>query len=236
MNSRRFWPPSGSLALGHALRLAGLKPHLADLLDQMPQRLVKLDPRQPFRPEGSSGNEVMFVRSGILSKFRSDGNGGRQIIALRFAGEGILPRRGSLSYGIQPIVRSEVLVGEAADFQRIVDDHPEMQKFFLRLVERNETICYEWLLNAGRRDCHGRVAHLLCETAIRMGADSGRMNLPFTQKQIADITGQTSVHVNRVLMDLERDGLFNRRGREIIISDWDALCRAGNFDPAYLSI
>lgn len=63
---------------------------------------------------------------------------------------------------------------------------------------------------------HGRVAHLLCEAAVRMGADAGRMEIPFTQQQIADITSQTSVHVNRVLMNMERDGLFNRHGRKII--------------------
>ena len=42
----------------------------------------------------------------------------------------IMPPRRSLPYGIQPVVHSEVLVGDGADFQRIVDDHPEMQKFF----------------------------------------------------------------------------------------------------------
>ena len=35
---------------------------------------------------------------------------------------------------------------------------------------------------------------------------------PFTQQQIADITGQTSVNVNRVFADLERQGLIRRDG------------------------
>jgi len=232
--SNRVSPSNESFSLRHTLISAGLAPHLADLLDQMPQHLVSLDPRQSFRREGSLGDEVMFVRSGILSKFRSDERGRRRIISLRFAGEGILPRRGSLPYGIKPIVRSEVLVGKAADFQRIVDGHSELQAFFLRLVQRYESISYEWLLNAGR-DCVGRVAHLLCETAVRMGSEPGRIRVPFTQQQIAEITGQTPIHVNRVLKDLERNGLFRRHGREIVFSDWDALCRVGSFNPAYLS-
>ena len=46
--------------------------------------------------------------------------------------------------------------------------------------------------DCGRRDATARVAHLLCETAVRMRAgDAGLVN-PFTQQQIADITGQTS--------------------------------------------
>ncbi len=38
---------------------------------------------------------------------------------------------------------------------------------------------------------------------------------PFTQQQIAEITGQTSVNVNRVFADMERQGLIRRKGRDI---------------------
>ena len=57
---------------------------------------------------------------------------------------------------------------------------------------------------------------------------------PFTQQQIADITGQTSVNVNRVLADLERQGLIEREGREIAFSDWRELRRVASFQSAYL--
>jgi CRP-like cAMP-binding protein len=178
----------------------------------------------------------MFVRSGILAKYKPDGSARRQIVALRFPGEGILPRDGVASYGIQGIVRSEVMVGDAADFDAIVDKHPELQRFFWRLIQRNEAIGYEWLVNCGRRDSVARVAHLLCETAVRSGIDieSDMMINPFTQQQIADITGQTSVNVNRVFADLERQGLIERAGREIAFRDWRELRRIASFQPAYL--
>jgi CRP-like cAMP-binding protein len=57
---------------------------------------------------------------------------------------------------------------------------------------------------------------------------------PFTQQQIADITGQTSVNVNRVFADLERQGLIERAGREIAFRDWRELRRIASFQPAYL--
>jgi CRP-like cAMP-binding protein len=234
MASRR----SRSLTLGVSLRetlvSAGLEPHLADLLDQMPHRTVQVEARRPFREPGVARNEVMFVRSGILSKFKTDSSGRRQIVALRFPGEGILPRDGRAEYGIQAIVRSEVMVGRAEDFDPIVDAHPEMQRFFWRLIQRNEAIGYEWLVNCGRRDSTARVAHLLCETAVRMHADDHHMTNPFTQQQIADITGQTSVNVNRVLADMERQGLIRRKGREIEFTDLGEMRRVGSFQPSYL--
>jgi CRP-like cAMP-binding protein len=234
MASRRPKSPTPSASLRETLVAAGLAPHLADLLDEMPHKLVTVEPRRPFREPGVPRNEVMFVRSGILAKYKSDSTGRRQIVALRFPGEGILPHEGRTDYGIQAIVRSEVMVGKAEDFDPIVLAHPEMQRFFVRLIQRNESIGYEWLVNCGRRDSVARVAHLLCETAERMHVDSSRMTIPFTQQQIADITGQTSVNVNRVLADMERQGLIKRSGRDIEFSDWAEMRRVGNFQPNYL--
>ena len=235
--SRRSGPTAAArVSLGETLVAAGLEPKLAALLEAMPRKIVQVDPRRPFRDPGSPRDEVMFVRSGLLAKFKADSNGGRQIVALRFPGEGILPREGAVGPGIQAITKSEVLIGKAADLDAIVDAHPELQRFFWRVVQRNESIGYEWLVNCGRRDSTARVAHLLCETALRSDIEPPEQPLvnPFTQQQIADITGQTSVNVNRVFADLERQGLIERKGREIWFRDWGEMRRLASFQPAYL--
>ena len=222
--------------LGRTLITAGLRPELARLLEDMPHRQVTVEARRPFREPGVARDEVMFVRSGLISKFKADGSGRRQIIALRFAGDGILPRHGTADYGIQAIMRSEVLIGRREDFDPIVDAHPELSRFFRSLVERHAAIGYEWLVNCGRRDSTARVAHLLCETVTRSHVDVAKQSLrnPFTQQQIADITGQTSVNVNRVFAELERQGLIRRAGRDITFSDWPEMQRLGSFHAGYL--
>jgi CRP-like cAMP-binding protein len=229
-------PGEAGVSLRDKLTQAGLEERLADVLVEMPHKIVHVEPRRPFREPGVARDEVMFVRSGLLSKFKTDGSGRRQIVALRFPGDGILPREGTAEYGIQAIVKSEVMVGKAEDFDPLVENYPELARFFWKLIQRHNSIGYEWLVNTGRRDSTARVAHLLCETAERSGIDvttDGMMN-PFTQQQIADITGQTSVNVNRVFADLERQGLIKRRGREIIFSDWNELRRVASFQPGYL--
>ena len=236
MASRRSQSGTQAVSLHEALVSAGLDPRLSDILVQIPHKVVHVEPRRPFREPGALRDEVMFVRSGILSKFKPDTSGRRQIVALRFAGEGILPREGRAAYGIQAIVRSEVMIGRIEDFERLVRTHPEMERFFWRLAQRNEGIGYEWLVNCGRRDSAARVAHLLCETAVRMHIDGRRMTNPFTQQQMADITGQTSVNVNRVLADMERQGLIRRKGREIEFNDWTEFYRVASFQPDYLEI
>jgi CRP-like cAMP-binding protein len=104
MVSRRSRTPAPGVSLRETLLAAGLDSSLADKLSAMPSKLVPVDPRRPFRDPGAQRDEVMFVRSGILAKYKTDGAGRRQIVALRFPGEGILPREGAAGYGIQAIV------------------------------------------------------------------------------------------------------------------------------------
>ena len=96
------------------------------------------------------------------------------------------------------------------------------------------------MVNVGRRDARGRIAHLLCEFARRLEVadltEEYRYELPMTQEQIADATGLTPVHVNRVLKGLSRDGLIERERRFVRIPNWEALRRAGGFSELYLHL
>jgi hypothetical protein len=60
--------------------------------------------------------------------------------------------------------------------------------------------------------------------------------LPMTQEQLADATGLTAVHVNRVLMALAKDGLIERHKRHIRIPEWEALRRVAGFSEVYLHL
>lgn len=196
------------------------------LLDKLSHRTVKADGRRPFREPGWR-SETFLVHSGVLALYRYDGRSHRrQIVALRFGGEIILPQSGD--YGIEAMVPTEVAI--------ISDDlasRPDLGTALFLATQRDVAIAHEWLVSMSR-DCSARVAHLLCETAVRGGYGTSKMQLPFTQQQIADVTGQTSVNVNRVLMELEDCELIKRNGRELEFLDWDGLRRMAGFTPAYL--
>jgi CRP-like cAMP-binding protein len=103
------------------------------------------------------------------------------------------------------------------------------------------SIFREWITNVGRRDARTRVAHILCEFSIRLrvaglGEDT-RYELSMTQDQLADATGMTSVHVNRTLKALEKEGLIERPNpRAICMGDWRKLAQVGDFDTKYLHL
>ncbi|WP_343347727.1 Crp/Fnr family transcriptional regulator [Sphingomicrobium sp. XHP0239] len=216
----------------------GLAEPAARALAAIPSRIEQAHPKRPFREIGFTRNELMFVCTGILAKYRTDGNGRRQIVALRFPGEGILPANDRhSSVGLAAIVPSRVMVASAEDLDPILAAHPEIAQYFLKQVQRENSINYEWLLSCGRRDSLARVAHLLLEMARRMrvsAEEHGLLN-PFTQQEVADITGQTSVNVNRMFAQLERDGLIRREGRRVFFERTEELRRLAGFEEAYLA-
>lgn len=96
----------------------------------------------------------------------------------------------------------------------------------------------QWTVSLAGRNALARMAHLLCELFIRLeivGLTEGMTcDLPLTQQQLAGALGLTSVHVNRTLQEIRRQGLVELADKRLRILDFEALKRAGEFDPAYL--
>jgi CRP-like cAMP-binding protein len=98
----------------------------------------------------------------------------------------------------------------------------------------------EWTVNLGQRTAYERIAHLFCETYIRLRAagqiSGSSCDWPLRQIQIADATGLSAVHVNRTIQDLRDNGLIMLTGRRLTIPDLEALKGAALFDPNSLHL
>jgi len=96
----------------------------------------------------------------------------------------------------------------------------------------------DWIVNVSRRPAPARMAHLISELARRLDAvgllKDEQAYLPLTQVHLADALGLTSVHVNRVLQELRRDGVMDLKDRVLRFSDAKRLEELGAFDPLYL--
>lgn len=66
--------------------------------------------------------------------------------------------------------------------------------------------------------------------------DGFSCDFPLTQTDIAETTGLTAVHVNRMLQDLRRKRLIVLERRRLTIPDLLALQEAGSFNRDYLHI
>lgn len=186
---------------------------------------LRVPRRRPLRLPGEDTDEAILVRSGILGLFAVGLDGHRHLVALRFAGDAVLPRRPA-NIGIHPLVDSEVLIEQPG--RQLFDEADAFDH-----ARRNEAIACHWILRLGSMDASTRLANLLCEVIHRTGFGVEFL-LPLTQLQMGEITGQTSVNVNRVMRQLNDDGLILRSGQRVVVPNLAALWRRGAFHPEHL--
>lgn len=75
---RRRGPQSNQRTLADALIEAGLDPDRANRLQQMRHEVVQVHPRTSFREPRRPRPELMFLLSGVISKYKVAGSGARK--------------------------------------------------------------------------------------------------------------------------------------------------------------
>src|SRR6201987_25067 len=94
---------------------------------------------------------------------------------------------------------------------------PGLTNAFWRETLIHAAIYREWVENLGARPALPRIAHLLCELAVRLEMvgllDDESFQLPFTQQDFADACGLSPVHVNRTIQELRRQELIEWQGQ-----------------------
>jgi CRP-like cAMP-binding protein len=215
-----------------------------DAILALPHR-KKIFERNAFvaRERETTTHSCLLV-SGFAMRHKILGNGSRQILAIHMKGDLVDLQNsflGVADHSVQVLTDAEVAMIPRDAVKEIAFARPRvgMAMWFDTLVDAS--VFREWIANVGRRDAHTRIAHLLCEFSLRLKVaglgEATDYELPMTQEHIADCTGLTPVHVNRMLKLLESENLISRRSsRSVTIGDWNRLAGAGDFDSAYLHL
>jgi len=185
----------------------------------------------------------MFVIEGLAYRQKVTATGARQIVSIHMPGDFLDLQHLFLNradHNVQALTRLHTAEIDREALQDLVLSHPTIGRamWIDALVEAS--IFREWIVNIGRRDARARVAHLLCEFAVRMQAagiaEADGYVLPMNQEQLADAVGLTPVHINRTLKSLTADGLIHREKRYLTFSDWERLRVVGDFSALYLHL
>lgn len=194
--------------------------------------------------EGDRAPGATLILDGLAYRHKVTVEGARQILSLHIPGD-FVDLEGALltvaDHNVQALTQCNVAVIPRAAIVSLIDSHARLAHAMWIDTLVDGSIFREWITNVGRRDARTRMAHLLCEFAVRLRvAGLGRdthYELPMTQEQLADATGLTPVHVNRTIKGLEKDGLIERPNpRSICIGDWRKLAEVGEFDTNYLHL
>ncbi len=208
----------------------------------LPLRVRKLDHGAYLVREGVEPSNCSVLIDGFAYRQKVTGEGARQIISLSIPGDAVDLQNMFLDvadHSVQMLTSGTVADLNRVDLQALVLARPAVGAAIIKSTLVEASIVREWVVNIGRRDARERIAHLLCEFAVRLetrGLSAAGFELPMTQEQLADATGLTPVHVNRVLKGLENEGLITRQRRQIQFPDWRALQYAGDFSRQYLHL
>ena len=192
---------------------------------------------------GVTLSESILLFDGYACRYKGLRDGQRQIMQLHVGGDfvdlhGFLLKQLDHDVGSMTAVRFALVPHEA--LRRITESHPHLARMLWFSTLLDAAIHRERILSIGRRSAMGRIAHLFCELYVRLEvvglAADHRYELNLTQGELADATGLTSVHVNRMLKKLREQDILTFRGSEVRIHDWDGLRRAAEFDPGYLHL
>ena len=125
-------------------------------------------------------------------------------------------------------------------FQEAASLSPNLSRAFSLLSLADAALLRNWIINLGSRDSLTRVAHLICEIAVRLSAVGQardyRFPSPFTQSDLAAACGISAVHANRIIQELRRRRLLLWQSKTISILDWRALVHLAEFNPDYLRL
>ncbi|MYZ46539.1 Crp/Fnr family transcriptional regulator [Rhizobiales bacterium L72] len=193
--------------------------------------------------DGDRPAECCLVVSGLVCRYKLLLGGKRQILSFHLAGE--IPDLQSLflkrmDHSLAAITPVRAAFIPHAALRALVGSRPSVAAILWRETLIDAAIFREWIVGLGRRTAMQRVAHLLCELAVRFRAvglaGDHHYTLPVTQSELGDAVGISNIHVSRVLRDLRDAGLVLVSGGTVTTLNWDGLVELSEFDPDYLHL
>jgi CRP-like cAMP-binding protein len=220
-----------------------LSPDERAALAQLSRNFRFIEARRDLISEGDKPRHVHLVLDGWGCRYKQLPDGKRQIVSLFVPGDFcdlnayILKQ---MDHNIGAITRLKVAMITPEEMNAFISERPRIFQalWWHELVA--SAIQREWTINIGQRTAYDRLAHLLIELYLRLQtvgrAKDGRCDFPLTQNDLADATGLTSVHVNRTLRELRRDGLIELERKQLQILDLPRMMDAAMFNPNYLHL
>jgi len=226
------------------LRLAAIAPLLgaqADALAELCRRAVRVDRNTALVEQGEPFQRAGVLVDGWAVKLRYLADGRRQIVDFLLPGSLIAPESALFECAdCSVLTLEEATLGTLTRdaWAELLLDSPRLLTAVQWLQQCDDAIAAERLASLGQRSARERIAHLLLELRTRgraVGLFPGSyLDMPVTQSMLGDALGLSTVHVNRSMQSLRRDGLIEQERGGVLLRDPAGLRWVAAFEDDYL--
>lgn len=193
--------------------------------------------------ENDRASDIFIVEKGMLMSYVVLDDGSRQILRFLFPGD--LAGVSTIIYRncpetIEAVTDATLCPFDRSSFAGLFEQHPRLAALILAINQIERVALTDRLAGLGRTSAKARVAAILLDLRARMRrvdkTIGDTISLGLTQEDIGDATGLTAVHVNRMLRQLEDEGLIAREGSRVTIRDEAGLVRGADYTDRYSNL
>lgn len=235
--------PRVNPVLGKLERLCGsLAPETRDLIQGWTSLYEEVGSAKALVREGAPVDACPILLRGMVARCKLHFNGEQQIVSFHFPGD-ILDLQHLLfthaDHNLRTVTPCQIAWVQRSAIMAAIGADQELALALWTDSLIDASIFREWVLNVGRRDALERVAHLLCEIWLRTNIAcpaqlDGSVDYMVTQTDLADATGLTAVHVNRMMRQLRERGAHPEQGKVLSVAHFEALKQIASYSPDYL--
>ena len=179
---------------------------------------------------GTNSPHLYTILAGCAFRYLILEDGRRQILNFALPGD-LLGLQGAvfeqMQHSVEALTDVQLCLFERQGLWRLFREQPGLAFDVTWLAAHEESLVDTNLASVGQQKGIGRVAFLLLHLYSRyeqLGQVSGRRcAVPLTQQHVADATGLSLVHANRILRGLTRQGLIELDGRRLHVPDPERL-------------
>ena len=137
----------------------------------LPHTLKTIEASHFIVREGDKPTHSCLIVSGLAYRHKVVATGARQILSIHMRGDMVDLQNsllGTADHNVQALTQARVAFIPRESVVKLAFDHPAIGQALWYDTLVDGSIFREWIANVGRRDARTRIAHLLCEFALRL--------------------------------------------------------------------
>ena len=179
--------------------------------------------------EGGTAQHIFALRTGLVKLVKSLENGKDRIVRVLFPGEFFgLEALNATAYPLTAVVLqdSKICAVSHDEFFAFLRSNTDIAMDMIRILVSEVTQVRAQITDLSYKDARTRVATFLLTLISPSETTSSKscsLTLPLSTQEIGEILELSTETVSRTWSTLQREGLIEKRGRELVIHDLPGL-------------